>query len=67
MMKKKINIMLNIVIPTAVAYIVFFLLYSVFQQRFFEYRWLAIIPFIIVTGYVIKDNMREWKVIKQNS
>ena len=66
-MKKKINIMLNIVIPTAVAYIVFFLLYSVFQQRFFEYRWLAIIPIIIVTGYVIKHNMREWKVIKQNS
>ena len=64
-MKKSMNIIFNMVIPTAVAYIVFFLLYSVFQQRFFEYRWLAIIPFIIVTGFIIKDNMREWKMIKQ--
>ncbi|UZQ84773.1 hypothetical protein ODU73_001830 [Thermoclostridium stercorarium] len=64
-MKKKINIMLNIVIPTAVAYIVFFMLYYLYQKTFFEYRWLAIIPFVIVTAFIIKDNMREWRVIKQ--
>ncbi|MBZ4647330.1 MAG: hypothetical protein PWQ37_2568 [Candidatus Petromonas sp.] len=64
-MKKKINIMLNIVIPTAVAYIVFFMLYYLYQKTFFEYRWLAIIPFLIVTWFVISDNRREWRVIKQ--
>ncbi|WP_110942550.1 MULTISPECIES: hypothetical protein [Clostridia] len=64
-MKKKINIMLNIVIPTAVAYIVFFLLYYLFEKTFFEYRWLGIIPFLIVTGFVILDNRREWKMLKQ--
>jgi uncharacterized membrane protein len=64
-MKKKINIMLNIVIPTAVAYIVFFMLYYLYQKTFFECRWLAIIPFVIVTAFIIKDNMREWRVIKQ--
>jgi uncharacterized membrane protein len=64
-MKKKINIMLNIVIPTAVAYIVFFMLYYLYQKTFFEYRWLAIIPFVIVTAFIIKDNIREWRVIKQ--
>jgi len=64
-MKKKIKIMLNIVIPTAVAYIVFFMLYYLYQKTFFEYRWLAIIPFVIVTAFIIKDNMREWRVIKQ--
>lgn len=64
-MKKKINIMLNIVIPTAVAYIVFFMFYYLYQKTFFEYRWLAIIPFVIVTAFIIKDNMREWRVIKQ--
>jgi len=53
------------VIPTAVAYIVFFLLYSVFQQRFFEYRWLAVIPFLIVTWFVISDNRKEWRMLKQ--
>jgi len=66
-MKKKINIMLNIVIPTAVAYIVFFLLYYFYQRMFYEYRLLAIIPFLIVTMYLMIDNIREWKVIKQQS
>ncbi|XOQ45304.1 MAG: Group-specific protein [Clostridium sp.] len=64
-MKKKINIMLNIVIPTAVAYIVFFLLYYLFEKTFFEYRWLAVIPFAIVTWFVISDNRKEWRMIKQ--
>ena len=64
-MKKSMNIIFNMVIPTAVAYIVFFLLYSVFQQRFFEYRWLAVIPFLIVTWFVISDNRKEWRMLKQ--
>jgi len=59
------NIIFNMVIPTAVAYIVFFLLYSVFQQIFFEYRWLAVIPFLIVTWFVISDNRKEWRMLKQ--
>jgi uncharacterized membrane protein len=64
-MKKKINIMLNIVIPTAVAYIVFFMLYYLYQKTFFEYRWLAVIPFLIVTWFVISDNRKEWRMLKQ--
>lgn len=65
MMKKKLSIIFNMVIPTAVAYIVFFMLYYLYQKTFFEYRWLAIIPFLIVTWFVISDNRREWRVIKQ--
>ncbi|WP_136479362.1 hypothetical protein EPD62_001290 [Acetivibrio thermocellus] len=64
-MKKRLNIIFNIVIPTIVGYATFFLLFYLFQKLFYEYRWLAIIPFIIVTGFIIKDNMREWKVIRQ--
>jgi len=64
-MKKSMNIIFNMVIPTAVAYIVFFLLYSVFQQIFFEYRWLAVIPFLILTWFVISDNRKEWRMLKQ--
>jgi len=63
--ERKIKYNFNIVIPTIVAYATFFLIYYFYQKLFFEYRWLAIIPFITVTGYVIKDNMREWKMIKQ--
>ena len=66
-MKKRLDIIFNIVIPTMVGYGTFFLIYYFYQRLFFEYRWLAIIPFIIVTGYVVMDNMREWKVIKQHS
>jgi hypothetical protein len=48
-------------------YATFFLLFYLFQKLFYEYRWLAVIPFTVVTAFFIKDNMREWKVIKQNS
>lgn len=64
-MKERLNIIFNIVTPSIVAYATFFLVYYFYHKLFFEYRWLAIITFIIVTGYVIKDNMREWKEIKQ--
>ena len=66
-MKKRLDIIFNIVIPTVTGYAIFFMLFYIYQKLFYEYRWLAIIPFIIVTGFIIKDNMREWKVIKQNS
>ena len=66
-MKKSINIIFNIVIPTLLAYGVFFLLYSIFQQYFYEYRWLAAIPFAIATGYIIIENKKEWITIKQQS
>jgi len=52
-------------IPTAVGYATFFLFFYLYQKVFFEYRWLAVIPFIIITGFFIKDNTREWKEIKQ--
>ncbi len=66
MMKKKIkNIMFYIAIPTTIAYIVFFLLYYFYQRMFYEYRLLAIIPFLIVTMYLMKDNRKEWRMIKQ--
>lgn len=64
-MKKSMNIIFNMVIPSIVAYTTFFLIYHFYQRLFFEYRWIAIISFIIVTGFIIKDNMREWKMIKQ--
>ncbi|HHY43157.1 MAG TPA: hypothetical protein GX514_10005 [Thermoanaerobacterales bacterium] len=64
-MKKRLNIIFNIVIPTIVGYATFFLLFYLFQKLFYEYRWLAVIPFVVVTAFIIKDNMREWKVIKQ--
>jgi len=63
-MKKKL-IIYNIAIPVVVGYASFFLLFYVYQKLFYEYRWLAIIPFAIVTAFFIKDSMREWKVIKQ--
>jgi glucan phosphoethanolaminetransferase (alkaline phosphatase superfamily) len=66
-MKKRLNIIFNIVIPTIVGYATFFLLFYLFQKLFYEYRWLAVIPFVVVTAFIIKDNMREWKVIKQHS
>ncbi|NLV87736.1 hypothetical protein [Lutispora thermophila] len=64
-MKKSMNIIFNLVIPTAVAYIVFFLLYYFYKKMFYEYRLLAIIPFLIVTMYLMIDNIREWRMIKQ--
>ncbi|WP_094549759.1 hypothetical protein [Petroclostridium xylanilyticum] len=66
-MKKRLNIIFNIVIPTMVGYATFFLLFYLFQKLFYEYRWLAVIPFAVVTTFIMKDNMREWKVIKQHS
>ena len=66
-MKKIMNIIFSIAIPTMAGYATFFLIYYLYQKVFFEYRWLAIIPFVIVTAFIIKDNMREWRVIKQNS
>lgn len=65
MMKKRLNMIFNIVIPTALAYIVFFLLYYLYQKTFFEYRWLAIIPFLMVTWFVISENRKERRVLKQ--
>jgi hypothetical protein len=64
-MKKRMNIIFNMVIPTAFAYIVFFLLYNMFQEKFFEYRWMGVIPFLIVTGFIITENRKEWKTINQ--
>ena len=64
-MKKKLDVIGNIIVPTLVGYATFFLILSLYQKLFFEYRWLAIIPFVIVTAFFIKDNISEWKVIKQ--
>lgn len=62
-MKKQLSIIFNIVIPTAIGFATFFLLYYLYQILFFNYRWLAAIPFAIVTGYMIVENRREWKVL----
>ncbi|WKV08063.1 hypothetical protein Q2T46_10985 [Thermoanaerobacterium sp. CMT5567-10] len=65
-MKKMMNIIFNIVIPTVAGYTTFFLLFYLYQKLFFEYRWwFAIIPFVIVTAFITRDNLREWRVIKQ--
>ncbi|MDK2801284.1 MAG: hypothetical protein PWQ70_2903 [Clostridiales bacterium] len=65
MVKKRMNRIFNMVIPTLLAYGVFYLLYNTFQQHFYEYRWIAAIPLAIVTGYIIIENKKEWKTIKQ--
>jgi hypothetical protein len=52
-------------IPTLIGYATFFLLFYLYQKLFFGYKWLAIIPFAVVTAFFIKENMREWKEIKQ--
>ncbi len=57
------NIILNMVIPTVAGYATFFLLFYLYQKLLFEYRWLAVIPLAIVTGYMIVENRREWKVL----
>jgi hypothetical protein len=62
-MKKQLSIIFNIVIPTAIGLATFFLLYYLYQKLFFNYRWLAAIPFAIVTGYMIVENRREWKML----
>jgi hypothetical protein len=64
-MKKQLSIIFNIVIPTAIGLATFFLLFYLYQKLFFEYRWFAVIPFAIVTGYMIIENRKEWKMIKQ--
>ncbi len=66
-MKKKLNIIVNMTIPTVAAYCIFFLLYNIFKQHFYEYRWLGVISFLIITGFVIKENKKEWKETKQQA
>ena len=55
----------NIVIPTAIGLTTFFLALLFVPKTIFNYRWLAAIPFAIVTGYMIVENRREWEMIKQ--
>jgi len=66
-MKKKLDVIFGILIPTAAGYASFFLIYYLYQKLFYEYRLLAIIPFVIVSIYFIRNNIREWREIKQNS
>ena len=65
MMKKKLDLLFTIVIPTIAGYAAFFLLFYFYQKLFFGYRWLAIIPFIIITAFFIRDNIKKWKMINQ--
>jgi hypothetical protein len=64
-MKKIMNIIFSIAIPTMAGYATFFLIYYLYQKVFFEYRLLAAIPLTIVTGYIVIENRKEWKMIKQ--
>lgn len=63
-MKKIMNIIFSIAIPTVAGYTTFYLIFYLYQKVFFEYRWLSAIPLTIVTGYMIVENRKEWKVIK---
>ena len=65
MVKRKMNIIFNILIPTAIGFATFFSIFYLYQKMFFEYRWLAVIPLAIVTGYIVIENRKEWKMIKQ--
>jgi len=53
-----------IVIPTLIAYISFFLLYNLLKEGLFEYRWLAVIPFTIITVFTFIENRKEWRLMK---
>lgn len=57
------NIIFSIAIPTVAGYATFFLLFYLYQKLLFEYRWLAVIPFAIITAFITRDNAREWKVL----
>ena len=63
MVKRKMNIIFNILIPTAIGFATFFLIFYLYQKMFFEYRWLAVIPLAIVTGYIVIENRKEWKTV----
>lgn len=63
-MKKVISVVFYMMIPTLFAFSVFFLIYDTFQGYLGDYQWLATIPFIIVTGYIIMENKKEWRAIR---
>ena len=62
--KMKIEIILGIILPTIVAYASFFLLYNLFKVDLGIYRWFVVIPFTLITIYVIRENKKEWEEIQ---
>jgi hypothetical protein len=64
-MKKVMSVVFYMMIPTLFAFSVFFLIYDTFQAYLGDYQWLAIIPLTIVTGYIIMENKKEWRAIKE--
>ena len=63
--KMKIEIVLGIILPTIVAYASFFILYNLFKVDLGIYRWFATIPFAIITGFIIRENKKEWREIQR--
>lgn len=55
----KLTVVVGIVLPTIVAYTTFFLLYNAFKIDLGIYHWLAVLPFTIITGFIIKENKKE--------
>ena len=61
----KLTVVVGIVLPTIVAYTTFFLLYNAFKIDLGIYHWLAVLPFTIITGFIIKENKKEWREIQR--
>lgn len=62
-MRKVMSVVFYMMIPTLFAFGVFFLIYNKFEVYLGGYQWLAAIPLTIVTGYIIMENKKEWRVI----
>lgn len=52
------------VVPTLAAFSIFYLIFASFQQ-YINPTWLIAIPFTLVSLYIIKENITEWKIINQ--
>lgn len=64
-MKKVMNVVFYMMIPTLFAFSVFFLIYDTFHAYLGDYQLLAAIPLTIVTVYIIMENKKEWRAIKE--
>lgn len=63
-MERISKVILYMVAPTLVAFSVFYFIFVLFQQ-YINPTWLIAIPFTIVSIYITKENINEWKIINQ--
>lgn len=57
---KRINKNILAVLPeTLMGYLTFALMYSIFKNNFGGYEYLMIIPFIVFTVFVVRENAKQ--------